>query len=142
MDTSAPPHILPRFIRFGFVGGVGVVVDMAVLWVLADTRCLGWGLSLSKAIAAEVAIGNNFLWNDIWTFRDLSSIASGAMARAARFAKFNLICLAGIAFSILLLNTQVRLLHLNVYLANFIAIFLVSIWNFAMNLKFGWRSRG
>ena len=121
------------------VGGSGVIVDMAVLWLLADPRWLGWNLSLSKAIAAEIAIFNNFLWNEIWTFRDLSAASAGWMARAQRLAKFNLICVAGVVLSILLLNCQVRFLHFNVYAANFIAIFLVSIWNFAMNLKFGWR---
>jgi dolichol-phosphate mannosyltransferase len=133
---------IKRFIRFGLVGASGVGVDMAVLFLLTDPRLLGWGLSLSKAIAAEVAIFNNFLWNEIWTFRDLAGASAGGMARARRLAKFNIICVAGIVFSIVLLNVQVRFLHFNVYMANFIAIFLVSIWNFAMNLKFGWREHG
>ncbi len=37
-----------------------------------------------------------------------------------------------------LLNAQVYVLGWNVYLANFFAIVLVSIWNFLLNLKFGW----
>src|SRR5579859_6746357 len=131
---------IKRFARFGFVGASGVVVDMGVLFLLADPRTLGWGLSLSKTLAAETAIVNNFVWNDVWTFRDLSAGQAGWRARAGRFTKFNLICLAGIGFSVLLLNAQVRMLHFNVYAANFIAIFLVSLWNFWMNLKFGWRA--
>jgi putative flippase GtrA len=27
---------------------------------------------LSKIIAVAVAIANNFIWNDLWTFRDAS----------------------------------------------------------------------
>ena len=52
--------------------------------------------------------------------------------------KFNLICLAGIGWSVLLLNAQVTWLHLNLYLANLIAIVVVSVWNFWLNLRFGW----
>lgn len=127
-----------RFIRFGLVGASGVLVDMGVLFLLADPRMLNWGLSLSKALAAETAIVNNFIWNDIWTFRDLSTSQTDWRARARRFARFNMICLAGIGLNILLLNGQVYLFQMNVYVANFIAIFLVSLWNFGMNLKFGW----
>jgi hypothetical protein len=31
---------------------------------------------------------------------------------------------------------------MNVYLANLAAIFLVSVWNFSMNLRFGWGEAG
>jgi len=113
-------------------------VDMAVIWLLADPANLGWNLTLSKVLAAEAAIVNNFLWNDVWTFRGLGG--GGWRGRAARFAKFNLICLAGIGWSVLLLQAQVAGLGMNVYLANLISIVAVSVWNFGMNLKFGWNA--
>ncbi len=52
---------IKRFVRFGVVGATGVVVDMGVLYFLADPRMLGWGLSVSKTLAAETAIINNFI---------------------------------------------------------------------------------
>jgi len=128
--------LLNRYARFCVVGGTGLAVDMGIIWLLASPDWLAWNLSLSKVIAAEVAIINNFVWNDVWTFRELGS---GGKARFARFLRFNLICVAGIGLSVLLLNVQVYWLHLNVYLANFIAIVLVSLWNFFLNLKFGWK---
>jgi dolichol-phosphate mannosyltransferase len=71
-----------RFIRFGLVGGSGVVVDMGMLFLLADPRTLGWGLSLSKTLAAETAIVNNFIWNDVWTSRTFRpSKSAGAPGR-------------------------------------------------------------
>lgn len=129
-----------RYVRFCLVGGSGVAVDMGVIWLLADPRMLGWNLTLGKVIAAEVAICNNFLWNDVWTFRGLTGGAGGWRGRLVRFRKFNLICLAGIGWSVLLLQAQVAGLGFNVYLANFISIVAVSVWNFGMNLKFGWHS--
>ena len=118
------------------------MVDMGVLFLLSDPRTLSWGLSLSKTLAAETAIVNNFIWNDIWTFQDLAAANIGWSARARRFARFNLVCLAGIGINVLLLTVQVHLLRMNVYLANLVAIFLVSVWNFWMNLRFGWGEAG
>ncbi len=131
-------QMLNRYLRFGVVGASGVVVDMAVLFLLSDSKMLAWNLSWSKALAAEAAIMNNFVWNEVWTFGDISAAQSHRQARLGRLAKFNLICLAGIGLSILLLNFQVHYLALNVYLANLIAIVLVSFWNFGLTLKFGW----
>jgi dolichol-phosphate mannosyltransferase len=127
---------LTRYARFCVVGGSGVLVDMAVLALLAVG--LGWNLSLSKVLAAEMAVFNNFLWNDCWTFRALTEQQSRWSIRWARLLRFNLICVAGIVWSVLLLNVQVRGLHWNVYLANGIAIVVVSVWNFLLSYRFTW----
>lgn len=129
---------LKRYLRFGLVGATGIVVDMGVLFVLSDPRILGLNLSLSKVLAAEIALISNFIWNELWTFGDISAEQGGWDARLRRLVKFNLICAAGIFLSILLLNIQVRLVAMNVYISNLIAILIVSVWNFGLNLKFGW----
>lgn len=139
MSRTAIAQLAKRFARFGLVGGSGIFVDMGVFFLLADARMLKWDISLSKCIAAEVAILNNFIWNDVWTFRDLRGDASGLRDRLHRFLKFNLICLAGMAISVLVLNFQVRAFGINIYAANIVAILVASIWNFVMNLKFGWK---
>src|SRR5439155_15377677 len=82
---------------------------------------------------------NNFLWNELWTFRDVTVVRKGWSQQAGRFFRFNLICVVGIGFSVLLLNVQVYWLDMKVYLANFVSIVAVSVWNFLMNLKFGWK---
>jgi dolichol-phosphate mannosyltransferase len=133
-----------RFLRFGIVGFSGVFVDMAVLYLLSDPTTLGWGLTRSKVIAAEVAVVNNFLWNDAWTFADMSSKQRGWKKRIKRFLKFNTVCLVGVGLNILLLNVMFNFLGFNSfpagrYIANFIAIALVTIWNFWLNLKLSWR---
>jgi len=136
-ERSSEP-LWKRYAKFCVVGATGMLVDMAILHLLASSSMLGWNISLSKAIAAETAIFNNFLWNDWWTFRGMA--AGRNNLRLIRFLKFNLICLAGIGLSVLLLNVQVYWLDMNLYLANFISIVLVSIWNFFLNLRFGWNA--
>ena len=130
---------LERFLRFGLVGFSGVFVDMAVLYLLSDSSTLGLGLSRSKVIASELAIINNFLWNDRWTFSDFAAKQSGKQQRLKRFIKFNLICLVGIGLNLIILNTLVNVFGMNRYLANLIAIAIVTVWNFWFNLKLSWR---
>jgi dolichol-phosphate mannosyltransferase len=129
-----------RFVRFGIVGLSGVIVDMGLLFLLSDPTTLGWGLTRSKLIASEMAIINNFIWNDAWTFRDISSHQTKQMDRLRRFAKFQLICLAGLVLNTVLLNLQYNLLGINRYVANAIAIVIVTGWNFWLNLKLSWRA--
>ena len=134
---------IQRFLRFGIVGFSGVFVDMIMLYLLSDPSTLGWGLTRSKILASEVAIINNFLWNDAWTFADFSSQQKGWSKRFKRFLKFNVVCLAGLILNVLLLNFFFNLVFENVaygrYIANFIAIAAVTFWNFWFNLKLSWR---
>jgi dolichol-phosphate mannosyltransferase len=130
---------LKKYLQFCLVGGSGLAVDMLVLILLASPAFWGWNLMLSKAIAAEAALVNNYIWNEAWTFRDMRIGQNRWRQRLARLFRFNLICLAGIGLSVLLLDLQASVLHINLYLANFNAIVLVSFWNFLLNLKFGWK---
>lgn len=128
-----------RFIRFGLVGLSGVFVDMGVLYLLSDPTTLGLPLTRSKIIAGEIAIFNNFLWNDIWTFADVTAKQHEWRQRLKRFLKFNLICLAGLLLNVVILNLVFNFLIPNRYIANLIAIAVATIWNFWVNLKLSWR---
>jgi dolichol-phosphate mannosyltransferase len=126
-----------RFIRFGLVGFSGVFVDLAVFHILR--HFLGVGLTRSTIISAEVAILNNFLWNDVWTFGDISKQQRGLPQRLKRLLKFQLICLAGVVLQTLIVNILFNMLGVNQYLAKLIAIAGVTVWNFWINLKLSWR---
>lgn len=128
-----------RFLKFGIVGFSGVFVDMAILYLLSDASTLHWGLTRSKIISSEVAVINNFLWNDLWTFSDISSHQKGWQKRIKRFLKFNFICLFGMGLNLIILNVLYNYAHINQYIANLIAIAIVTIWNFWFNLKLSWR---
>jgi dolichol-phosphate mannosyltransferase len=130
---------IARFMRFAFVGLSGVGVDMGLLYLLSDPSSLGWGLTRSKIIAAEAAILNNFLWNDLWTFRDLAKRQPGMGHRLRRLVKFNIVCGIGLALNVILLNVMFNWFHLNRYVANAIAIGVVTAWNFWINMKLSWR---
>ncbi len=147
-----------RFLRFGVVGFSGLFVDIVVFYLLREA--MGLPLYLSTALSIETAIVNNFLWNDAWTFADLAQKQKGWSARFSRFYKFNLVCFigavlqVGIMFALLAVPAvnQIPVLAQKVvtaawtdnaheYFAKLVAIALVTLWNFWINLKLSWRSK-
>jgi len=153
-----------QFLRFCLVGVSGTGVDMVLLFLLADSKTLGWNIAVSKVCAAEIALLNNFLWNELWTFKQPSTFAhrlgdgrgagspslahrmgegrgeggSGFSPRLRRFLLFNAICGVGIGLAVALLHFFHTWLGFNLYLANLLTISVVTLWNFGMNAKFNW----
>jgi dolichol-phosphate mannosyltransferase len=126
-----------RFLRFGLVGFSGVFVDLAAFYLLRTQ--LGLPIARSTMLSAELAVINNFLWNDLWTFRDISKYQPGLRPRLKRFLKFNIICLAGIILQALLVSLMHDAFGWNEFLAKLLAIAIVTFWNFWINLKLSWR---
>jgi dolichol-phosphate mannosyltransferase len=126
-----------RLLRFGVVGLSGVFIDLGVFYLLREI--FGMALTRSAMFSSEIAVINNFLWNDIWTFRDLSQGQKGNKQKFRRFFKFNLICLSGLFINILIINLLFNIFGVNEYFAKLIAIAVVTFWNFWLNLKLSWR---
>jgi putative flippase GtrA len=79
-------------VKFVVVGGSGAVLNTAVLYMLY--RWLQIPLVAASAVAVELAVVNNYLLNDRWTFAARSP-------RLRRFAKFNATSLGGLAVNVL-----------------------------------------
>lgn len=133
-----PPRII-QFAKFCAVGGTGVLVDMAVLFLLVDPKTLAVNITLSKVLAAELAMLNNFAWNEVWTFKRVDE-SHKHEGWAFRLLKFNAICGVGIGLAVILLHFFHTRLGLNLYLSNLIAIVLVTCWNFGMSTHFNWQA--
>lgn len=127
-----------RLLRFCIVGASGVLVDMGLLFALSDPSTLHLGLTRSKLVAAECAILSNFLLNDAWTFGDVSRLEPGFAGRLRRFLGFNAICSIGLVWNVLVLNVLFNFAHVNRYIANAIAIVVVTFWNYGVNRKLNW----
>jgi dolichol-phosphate mannosyltransferase len=112
---------------------------MVFFYLLSDKIGPALPLIRSKIIAAELAVINNFLWNDCWTFGDISRQQPQKRQRLKRLIKFNLICLAGLVLNVLFLNIFVSIFNYNKYIANLLAIAMVTFCNFWFNLKLSWR---
>ncbi|HUI91719.1 MAG TPA: GtrA family protein [Chitinivibrionales bacterium] len=57
-----------RFVKFGIVGGSGVVVNAGLFFLFADYARIDY--RIASICAIECAVINNFLWNYFWTWKD------------------------------------------------------------------------
>ena len=133
-----------RFICFCLVGISGLFIDMTALYILSDPNWFNLSIVFSKIVSTELAIINNFWWNDTWTFRDISKQQPGIRHKFKRLLKFNFVCLTGLVISVIVLYLLYEYLGFadftgGKYLANFIAIALVTFWNFWLHSKLSWR---
>lgn len=99
-----------RVAKFCLVGLSGVGVATASLWLARDV--LGLALLISGAVAHLTSVTNNFVWNQVWTFRDRRETTPAA-AIFLRWLKYLLTTLiaAGIYLAVLTLLTDVVGIH-------------------------------
>jgi len=126
MTRSAGRSIAMRWLKFNFVGGIGIAVQLLALFVLkAGLHC---NYLIATALAVETAVIHNFLWHERFTWADRSR------AGFTRFLKFNLTTgLFSIGGNLLLMKLLVGLGHMNYLLANGIAITACSVVNFLVS---------
>ena len=74
-----------KFIKFGTVGFAGFVVNFIFLRVF---RGMGFAEILSWAFSTELAILNNYIFNNMWTFK--SEKILGLSKHVKKFFQFNL----------------------------------------------------
>ncbi len=131
---SASSGTMSRWLRFNLVGGIGIIVQFAVLFLLKGL--LGFNYLYATVIAVEAAVVHNFVWHEQFTWADRvgRSPKSSWSASLARFARFNV---ANGAVSILGNVSLMRVLvgwgRVNYLVANAIAIALCSVANFVVS---------
>lgn len=128
-----------RFSRFVVVGFSGLFVDMTTFGLFREV--INLSLTKSTIFSTELAIINTFFWNDLWTFADISQQQKSFSKKLKRFVKYNIVCLSGVILQVLILHFLVRTFGINEYLAKFMAIVIVTFWNFWFNLKFSWGAK-
>jgi putative flippase GtrA len=125
---------MSRWLRFNFVGGMGIVVQFAALFLLKGFLCLNY--LFATVIAVEAAVVHNFVWHEQFTWADRIASRAGSKLTASlvRFARFNLANGAvSILGNVLLMRALVGWGRLNYLVANAIAIALCSVANFVVS---------
>ena len=117
--------------KFLIVGGTGVVVNNIALYLFV--QWLLWPLLAASTLATALAIGNNFVLNDLWTF-DRSHV-SGPLQRLMRFS---LVSLSGVCITTITLWFLVTYLNIHYLVANMIGIAVASGSNFVANATWTW----
>jgi dolichol-phosphate mannosyltransferase len=135
-----------KFLKFGVVGGFGFVVNTlgakifkSVLITPSSNLSLLNGLC--NALAAELAIISNFIWNNVWTFAKEKITSTSQIL--SKFVAFNL---SSLVTGIIIPSTVIALLtsffgdHLFIY--QIIAIFGLTIpLNWFVYNKFIWKKK-
>ena len=126
---------LEEFIKFGIVGGSGVIVNMGLLYIL--TRFFSLRLEIASAIAIEVSILSNFFLNNLWTFKKRNT----NVPFWSRLLRYHLVTgLAGIV-NYLVLLLLVKTFGLHDMLSNLIGIAIGTVINYSLNSLWTWRVR-
>tara|TARA_R100000049_G_C1931576_1_gene75522 strand:- start:44 stop:1150 length:1107 start_codon:yes stop_codon:yes gene_type:complete len=127
-------QIVPtRFMLFGTVGGVGVLVHMSVLALFyPGMTATFWK---AQALATFAAMSFNFWLNNWLTYRDkrLRSVAGLLRGWAVFCAACAVGALANVAFASFL-----QLRGLNWVLAALAGIVVGAVWNYALSNRFVW----
>jgi putative flippase GtrA len=122
--------IAVRWLKFNFVGAIGIAVQMAALAFFSEAMKLSY--LWATALAVETAVLHNFAWHERFTWKHLPR--GGLRARAARLLRFHagngLISILG---NLALMRLLVGGLHVNKYLANALAIGVCALANFAVS---------
>lgn len=133
-----------RFALFGTIGGMGVVVHMAVLAIVLNLFGAKFMVShypkeaafiVGQTSAALVAMTFNFVLNNELTYADKR--LRGFVPLLTGWARFLLTCLFGLLANIGAATALVRV-GIHPYPAALVGIVLGSVWNFALSSRFVW----
>ena len=111
------------------VGGIGVLVNLGILYALKEYVGL-WYLA-SSAIAIYVSMTTNFFLNKAWTFKD-TMVKQSTLFMYFKFIAISIIgMLIQLGFNYMFVNN----IHMYYLVAAFISIVIASGVNFVLNRK-------
>src|SRR5438093_12714297 len=116
-----------RWLKFNFVGLIGIGVQLLALALLKSGLHLNY--LLATPLAVEAAVVHNFLWHERFTWDD--RVRTSWRRSFPRLLRFNLTTGAiSIIANLALMKALVGFGHVNYLLANGIAIVTCSVVNF------------
>jgi len=135
--NNAPPSTLLRWCKFNFVGGIGIGVQFAALFLLKGVLHLNY--LAATAMAVEAAVVHNFVWHEHFTWADRTTpggtksnpLQRRSLPRLLRFHFSN--GAVSILGNLALMKVLVGQAHMNYLVANAIAISICSLANFLMS---------
>lgn len=126
-------HLVPvRFALFALIGGLGLVVHMAILRV--GLTAFDLEFAVAQSAAAVVAMTSNFFLNNLFTYRD-QRLKGWRLVRG--LVSFYVICSVGVVANVgigqYLFNA-----HQAWWVAGIAGIIIGSVWNYAVSSIFTW----
>jgi len=125
-----------KIFTFGIVGISGIVVNLVILQLLLMAGISG---EIALVFAIAVAILNNFIWNDLWTFRSSPKRQSTSIWH--RLWLFYTVSAGGAIINYGIAMALTSLAGMNIFLSDAIGILVGFGWNFLINRRFTWGRR-
>lgn len=126
-----------RFIKFGLVGASGILVNSGVLYVVHDI--LKIPLAIASVAAVTLAIFNNFVLNDAWTWNENKEIRKHNYLH--RLWRYYLSASFAAAINYIVLLTFTHMLGMYYLIANLIGILIGTVSNFVLGEYWVFKSR-
>lgn len=122
--------VLFRWLKFNFVGAIGIGVQFAALLLLKGV--FHFNYLIATAIAVEAAVVHNFVWHEQFTWSDRVQTSWGRSI--PRLLRFNLTTGAvSILGNLALMRVMVGSGGMNYLVANAVAITFCSLVNFLVS---------
>jgi putative flippase GtrA len=128
--AESPSSIILRWLRFNLVGGIGIAVQIALLFLLKSFFYLNY--LAATGVAVEATVVHNFLWHERYTWVD--RVRPSWRKSLPRLLRFNLTNGAvSIGGNLALMKIMVGVGHVNYLAANAVAIVVCSVFNFLLS---------
>jgi dolichol-phosphate mannosyltransferase len=126
-----------RLIRFGVVGATGFIINYAFIRIF---RYLNFSETLTWLFATELAIVNNFIFNNLWTFSEKK--ISGIKDTLLKFIQFNVTSGGALVIQSVLGPLGVRMFgeKYTVFILAFVVAFVVLPYNYLMYNLVIWKT--
>lgn len=121
------------FIRFCLVGAGGFLINFGLLTLFY--RLFGWPIFLAQLLAGEIALFNNFVLHQRWTYKRHSVTKSIAHL----LWQFHLTSWVAIIGSALMVSVGVKSFKLNYLVALIISSAIALSWNFVWTKFVIWK---
>lgn len=126
------------WLKFNFVGLIGIVVQLGLLKIL--TTLLSINYLLATVCAVEMTILHNFIWHQYWTWRDREIKGNNQLlTRLFRFHLSN--GMVSIVGNLLIMKIIVECFGLRYTVANLIAISICALVNYFLANSFVFRTQ-
>lgn len=127
-----------RMVKFALVGLSGVVVNFMIASWLVKRQ--GWAVSWGALAGAALAVINNFIWNERFTFWETHRKEPAWPKVAVRFVAFAAISAPGVALNTALTSHLATRLGWALVPAVLAGISAAALWNFFANANFTWKA--
>jgi dolichol-phosphate mannosyltransferase len=139
-----------RFMKFGIVGGLGVIVNLFSMTLII--HLIGWQNWRASALATFIATINNYILNNVWTFKDRILTGTEFFLGILYYSFFSLasvLIITGLYSSITTITGGLQGISSIIgkspvtykLFCQFIAIMPVAYFNYYMNIKITWRAK-